>query len=416
MKRTLVAAPGGAGTPGNLVDEIMTGVFGSLTDPMVMEREIVIAAAGEHNAQADAWRQWGEAFSNDLRESLTTVYGPRFSSSRLVKGAPYSAEVVTEMNQSLADGNVITHKTTGAVYRDGEGRTRQESGSDGKKPGTIYINDPVGGKYIVLMPGSKTAIVRPRAVAAPMAFTHEHVSRNKEVMRFDSKEVRIEDGKVFLDGKEVTEKVEIKTARGNDVRIENGKVFVNGKETTGSVRVTVPKVVVKHMDEKETGDGTRREEVRVQVIRSGDREITIPIPPVPPVPPVAALPPVPPLPPLPGVQTLRFESTAKLGKGVTTQLGAKDFDGVRAEGKSTVWTIPAGEIGNRNPIMITSESWYSPDLKVTVYSRYHDPRTGESIYRLAGIRRAEPSVALFSVPQDYTEKTRGKAEKEKDKK
>jgi len=46
-----------------------------------------------------------------------------------------------------------------------------------------------------------------------------------------------------------------------------------------------------------------------------------------------------------------------------------------------------------------------------VYSRYNDPRTGESIYRLANIRRAEPSPALFTVPEGYTEK--GRKEKEK---
>jgi hypothetical protein len=91
----------------------------------------------------------------------------------------------------------------------------------------------------------------------------------------------------------------------------------------------------------------------------------------------------------------------KLGKGVTTSLGAKDMEGVKAEGKRTVWTIAAGEIGNRNPIQVTSESWYSPDLQVTVYSRYNDPRTGESIYRLAGIKRGDPAADLFRVPADY---------------
>ena len=41
---------------------------------------------------------------------------------------------------------------------------------------------------------------------------------------------------------------------------------------------------------------------------------------------------------------------------------------------------------------------------MTVYSRYNDPRTGESIYRLAGIRRAEPAADLFKVPADYSVK------------
>jgi hypothetical protein len=111
------------------------------------------------------------------------------------------------------------------------------------------------------------------------------------------------------------------------------------------------------------------------------------------------------MPPIPGIQTMRFESTAKLGKGVTTNLGMRDFEGVKAEAKSTTWTIPAGEIGNRKPIDVVSESWYSPDLQVTVYSRYNDPRTGETIYRLANLKRAEPSADLFKVPEDAGAKT-----------
>ena len=121
---------------------------------------------------------------------------------------------------------------------------------------------------------------------------------------------------------------------------------------------------------------------------------------------VAPVPPVPPVPPLPGITTMRFESTAKLGKGVTTSLGVKEFDGVKAEGKSTTWTIPAGQIGNRNPITVMSETWYSPDLQVTVYSRHNDPRTGESVYRLANIRRGEPGADLFKVPEGYQVKKR----------
>jgi hypothetical protein len=120
---------------------------------------------------------------------------------------------------------------------------------------------------------------------------------------------------------------------------------------------------------------------------------------------------MPPMPPIPGVQTMRFEHFG-LGKGTTTSLGTKTFDGVKAEGKQVVWTIPAGQVGNRAPINVTSETWYSPELQVTVYTRYNDPRTGESIYRLAAIKRAEPSADLFKVPADY--KVRGKV-KEKDK-
>ena len=126
---------------------------------------------------------------------------------------------------------------------------------------------------------------------------------------------------------------------------------------------------------------------------------------MPPLPPeLMSMPMLSALPAMPGVQTFRFESTAKLGKGTTTSLAPKDIEGVRAEGKQTVWVIPAGQIGNRNPIQVTSESWYSPDLKVTVYSRHNDPRTGESIYRLANIKRGEPPRELFAVPEGYDTK------------
>jgi len=361
---------------------------------------------------------FGESFTMlDLQESvheaLGAVYAPRLMSSRIVKGAPYSAEVITESNQPLADGNVISRKTVGAIYRDGEGRTRQETGGDGKKQSIVYINDPVNSTHIVLMPQSKHAIVTPRR----FSLLHEHVtSKEKQVIKVGPREIRIEDGKVFLDGRDVSDsKVDIKV-NNREVHVENGRVTVDGKEIARGH----PRVIVKTIPEQETGDGTRREEVRVQVVRIGDgKEVVVPMPPTPPTPPNPTPPgtvmPVPPMPPIPGIETMRFESTARLGKGVTTQLGAKEFDGVRAEGKSTVWTIAAGTLGNKNAILITSESWYAPDLKVTVYSRYHDPRTGESIYRLANIRRAEPARDLFTIPAEYETKDRTAKRKEKDK-
>jgi hypothetical protein len=126
-----------------------------------------------------------------------------------------------------------------------------------------------------------------------------------------------------------------------------------------------------------------------------------------------APPPPPPPPPLPGLSgSFRYESTTRLGKGVAASLGTKDFDGVRAEGKSTTWTIPAGQIGNAKPINVVSESWYSPELQVTVYSRYSDPRTGESIYRLASIKRAPPPADLFQVPAGYEVTDRSKMAEE----
>src|SRR5512140_2848590 len=90
----------------------------------------LLASAEDAHASADAWKRWADDFSRDMRASMGTMFGHRLGPVQLVKGAPYSAEVVTETKQTLADGNVIARKSTGAVYRDGEGRTRQESGGD----------------------------------------------------------------------------------------------------------------------------------------------------------------------------------------------------------------------------------------------------------------------------------------------
>lgn len=367
------------------------------------------------NDTADAWRRWAEDFSNEMRTSMGTMFSTRVDSSRVVKNAPYSAEVITENNQPLADGNVISKRTSGKVYRDAAGRTRQESGGDGKQP-AIYINDPVASQRIILSPGSKRAVITPRTFTA--AHSHANVERReKSVIRINGQELRVEDGKAFLDGKEITGTKEIKVG-GKEIRIEGDRITVDGKEMGGNKRVTTKTV---------TGvDGTTREEVRVQILSGDDGNkqlFVMPVPPVPPVPPspitghVHPIPPVPPVPPLPA---MNWEGFAKMGKGVTTSMGSKDFDGVRAEGKKTTWTIPAGEIGNRSPIEVTSESWYSPDLQLTVYSRYNDPRKGESIYRLAGIKRSEPSADLFRVPEGYeamskdVERERARKEREKE--
>jgi TonB family protein len=82
-----------------------------------------------------------------------------------VKNAAFSAEIVSESIQTLADGNRIVHRTNTTVYRDGQGRTRQETSfkirdansSGYKEHRTIQISDPVGGQSITLDPQNRTA-------------------------------------------------------------------------------------------------------------------------------------------------------------------------------------------------------------------------------------------------------------------
>jgi hypothetical protein len=83
-------------------------------------------------------------------------------------------------------------------------------------------------------------------------------------------------------------------------------------------------------------------------------------------------------------------------------LGARQFEGVRALGRKTTSTIPTGQIGNDRPIEIIDERWESPELRMLVYARNSDPRTGVVEYRLSNINRAEPPADLFAIPADYT--------------
>ncbi len=86
----------------------------------------------------------------------------------------------------------------------------------------------------------------------------------------------------------------------------------------------------------------------------------------------------------------------------TESLGTQTIGGVSAVGTRTTRTIPAGEIGNEQPLEITSEVWTSPDLQMVVLSKRNDPRIGETVYRLTNIQRAEPDPSLFQIPSGFT--------------
>jgi hypothetical protein len=86
----------------------------------------------------------------------------------------------------------------------------------------------------------------------------------------------------------------------------------------------------------------------------------------------------------------------------TESLGVQTMEGVSVEGKRVTTTIPAGQIGNLQPIETVSEVWFSPDLQVVVMSKHSDPRFGETTYQLTGIQRSEPDSSLFQVPPGYT--------------
>ena len=85
----------------------------------------------------------------------------------------------------------------------------------------------------------------------------------------------------------------------------------------------------------------------------------------------------------------------------TENLGDETIAGVHATGTRITTTIPAGNMGNEQPISVVSENWYSPELKVTVMTKHSDPWAGQLMTQFTNVNTSEPDPSLFTVPSDY---------------
>jgi len=238
---------------------------------------LLVAAAMMPNASAQDPPARGGGFGR------ARFFGAElFSAGKVVTGAPYSAQAVTEHTQVLADGNTIHSTTTANLYRDSQGRTRREQelgaigpwAAQGGPRKVVAIADPVGGAIYMLNPDTQ--------VARQMAFP----------------------------------------ARGQARR--------------------------------ETGEARAKHEN-------------------------------------PNVKT--------------ESLGTQVVGGVTAQGTRITRTIPAGQVGNEAPIVITIERWYSPELQTDVMRKEVNPQFGQTTFQLTNIVRAEPEASLFQVPSNYTIKS-----------
>ena len=275
-------------------------------------REIVVAREMHHGEGPD----FGPMAGMGLRMG-----------GKLVNNAPYSAEVISERQQNLSDGNQIVNKTVSMSYRDSAGRTRQEVRDDKGEVRTVTIHDPASRSTVILNPRNKTAL----RIAPPP---------------------RLE--QLRKEGKLPQERREIILRRSGDdednVRIvsEGGPIQIDAREMRGNGRFP---------NEFMLG-------------------------------------------PVGGA----FADMKWSRKATVRELGVRDIEGIKAEGKLRSYEIPAGEVGNRNPIVVADESWFSPELQITVLTKHSDPRMGDNTYRVAAIKREEPAAALFSIPADYTVK------------
>ncbi len=199
---------------------------------------------------------------------------------RVVKNAPYSADLVTESTQTLPDGNHIRQSSTVKMYRDTEGRTRREQtvnlnglGSNNNMPQLVFINDPVSGMNYALNPTNRIA------------------TRNS---------------------------------------------WTRGGRRGGNPPPS-----------REPRGMTANPNVK------------------------------------------------------TEELGRQTMEGITVQGRRITTTIPAGEMGNDQPIVIVNETWFSPELQTMVLSKRSDPRSGDTVTRMINISRSEPAHMLFELPADY---------------
>jgi hypothetical protein len=123
-----------------------------------MKKTIVLCSAIAFGPVAAIHAQRGEPGSERVAVTkvlpLVTKVLPL--EAKVVQGLPYSAEVVTESIQTLADGNRIVQRTTGRVFRDSQGRVRREEDRPSGSP-AISIMDPIAGVSISLDPATRTA-------------------------------------------------------------------------------------------------------------------------------------------------------------------------------------------------------------------------------------------------------------------
>lgn len=98
--------------------------------------------------------------------------------------------------------------------------------------------------------------------------------------------------------------------------------------------------------------------------------------------------------------------------GTVEELGQQSIGGFLVTGERITHVIPAGSIGNDQPLTRTNEIWTAADLQLVVREIYTDPRTGVRISELNDLSRENPPITVFQPPTGYTIKTNEQAMKE----
>jgi hypothetical protein len=101
--------------------------------------------------------------------------------------------------------------------------------------------------------------------------------------------------------------------------------------------------------------------------------------------------------------TLRPPGSFDSGKRFLSRegIGNDVIEGISVVGTRETLTIAENAVGNSQPLTVTREFWYSPDLLVNLAITRKDPREGTQTVRLSDLSRAEPDPALFKVPAGF---------------
>jgi hypothetical protein len=295
----------------------------------------------------------------EVHESVFTIPNGssrfKFSPLKIVKDAPYSAEVITENIRILADGNKIVTKKIVRHYRDSQGRTRVETlDKQGEIQGiSIQDNDS---KFIALNPKEKTMLkvddLPEFSSKGGSKIISEKISKNKDGIQVIELEMKSDPNS--------------KGERKVIVKREFNSQGAEGKILTINVVGNDDKVSKSEFNWNAGGALT--------IERNSALE---------------------------GSLANILGDMKWAAKSQSKSLGSRDFDGVSAEGKLVTYEIPAGEIGNEKAIIVSTETWTSPQLQIVVYSKSSDPRSGDKIYRLNNLKRGEVDSKLFEIPSDY---------------
>ena len=321
---------------------------------------------------------------------------------KVVTGAPFSAETVTEFTQVLGDGNRIVRRSVSNFYRDSQGRTRREQmpfamgplAGNIEQQQRVFIIDPVGNTTITLDTNSRIAfksasfayVPAPPPPPPPSSGTESAMPRQPGVpggalQGSAIKRVQPSYPPVAkAAGAEGSVQVQITINENGDVTEASA---INGHPLLRDSAVAAARQW-KFKPTEQSGQA-----VRVQGVLTFnfvlDRKPDS----------VAVGAPI-----IPG-DRLRIIPKNEVR---SESLGKQTIEGVEAEGTRTVETVPAGAIGNERPIEVINERWYSPELQTVIMTRHNDPRFGETVFKLTNINRSEPDASLFQIPSDYTVK------------